>query len=383
MASAELQGKYQKLAQEYSKLRAQNQVLKKGVVDEQASSAVLKEQLKMKDQSLRKLQQEMDSLTFRNLQLAKRVELLQDELALSEPRGKKNKKSGESSSQLSQEQKSVFDEDLQKKIEENERLHIQFFEADEHHKHVEAELRSRLATLETEAAQHQAVIDGLTRKYMETIEKLQNDKARLEVKSQTLEKEAKECRLRTEECALGCYSFLDLGSRVPIVTVWKRSLIYPIMNIKWMVVVVRVEPRACSYEIGLLTRTPDSEVPDVESREDLIKNHYMARIAELTSQLQLADSKSVHFYAECRALSKRLALAEKCKENLTEEMKLASQNSSRLQDELTTTKRSYEDQLSMMSDHLCSMNETLSKQREEIDTLKMSSKGNSKKNRSR
>lgn len=44
------------------------------------------------------------------------------------------------------------------------------------------------------------------------------------------------------------------------------------------------------------------------------------------------------------------------------------------QDELTTTKRSYEDQLSMMSDHLCSMNETLSKQREEIDTLKLGSK---------
>lgn len=39
-----------------------------------------------------------------------------------------------------------------------------------------------------------------------------------------------------------------------------------------------------------------------------------------------------------------------------------------------TTKRSYEDQLSMMSDHLCSMNETLTKQREEIDTLKMTSK---------
>lgn len=36
-----------------------------------------------------------------------------------------HQKSGESSSHLSQEQKSVFDEDLQKKIEENERLHIQ------------------------------------------------------------------------------------------------------------------------------------------------------------------------------------------------------------------------------------------------------------------
>lgn len=763
-----------------NKLRAQNQVLKKGVVDEQASSAALKEQLKMKDQSLRKLQQEMDSLTFRNLQLAKRVELLQDELALSEPRGKKNKKSGESSSQLSQEQKSVFDEDLQKKIEENERLHIQFFEADEHHRHVEAELRSRLATLETEAAQHQAVIDGLTRKYMETIEKLQSDKAKLEVKSQTLEKEAKECRLRTEECQLQLKNLHeDLSGRleeslsiinekvpfndtkchlynalnVPLhnrrhqlkmrdiagqalafvqdlvpallnfhtyteqriqifpvdsaidtisplnqkfsqylhenasyvrpleegmlhlfesitedtVTVLETtvklkmfsdhltsyvrflrkilpyqlksleeecdsSLCTPALRARnlelsqdmrtmtavfeklrtyvtllalpstepdgllrtnytsvltnvgaalhgfhdvmkdiskhysqkasieheiptatqklvttndcilssavtltngagkiasffgnnvdyfiaslsygpktasgfisplsaecmlqykkkaaaymkslrtplaesvpygeavanrrvllsstesreglaqqvqqslekiskleqekehWMLEAqlakiklekenqriadrlrgttsaqlpglaqenatvpiassqeeaaakVLTEPVQSTSLVGMLTRTPDSEAPDVESREDLIKSHYMARIAELTSQLQLADSKSVHFYAECRALSKRLALAEKSKETLTEEMRLASQNISRLQDELMTTKRSYEDQLSMMSDHLCSMNETLSKQREEIDTLKMASKGNSKKTRNR
>uniref|UniRef100_A0A4W2D0T5 Protein phosphatase 1 regulatory subunit 21 n=1 Tax=Bos indicus x Bos taurus TaxID=30522 RepID=A0A4W2D0T5_BOBOX len=738
MASAELQGKYQKLAQEYSKLRAQNQVLKKGVVDEQANSAALKEQLKMKDQSLRKLQQEMDSLTFRNLQLAKRVELLQDELALSEPRGKKNKKSGESSSQLSQEQKSVFDEDLQKKIEENERLHIQFFEADEQHKHVEAELRSRLSTLEMEAAQHQAVVDGLTRKYMETIEKLQNDKAKLEVKSQTLEKEAKECRLRTEECQLQLKNLHeDLSSRleeslsiisekvpfndtkysqynalnVPVhnrrhqlkmrdiagqalafvqdlvkallnfhTYTEQRIQIFPIdsaidtisplnqkfsqylhenasyvrpleegmlhlfesitedtvtvlettvklktfsehltsyicflrkilpyqlksleeeceaslctsalrarnlelsQDMKKMTAVFEklqtyiallalpsTEPdgllrtnyscvltnvgaalhgfhdvmkdiskhysQKATIELELPTTTqklittndcilssvvaltngagkiasffsnnvdyfiaslsygpktgsgfisplsaecmlqykkkaaaymkalrkvqqslekiskleqekehwmleaqlakiklekenqriadklkstssgqvvgvaqekaavatatgqeeasakavPEpvhsaSEAPDVESREDLIRNHYMTRIVELTSQLQLADSKSVHFYAECRALSKRLALAEKSKEALTEEMKVASQSISRLQDELTTTKRSYEDQLSMMSDHLCSMNETLSKQREEIDTLKMSSKGNSKKNKSR
>lgn len=42
----------------------------------------------------------------------------------------------------------------------------------------------------------------------------------------------------------------------------------------------------------------------MESREDLIKNHYMARIAELTSQLQLADSKSVHFYSEVSGAAK-------------------------------------------------------------------------------
>uniref|UniRef100_A0A667WXN4 Protein phosphatase 1, regulatory subunit 21 n=1 Tax=Myripristis murdjan TaxID=586833 RepID=A0A667WXN4_9TELE len=111
-----------------------------------------------------------------------------------------------------------------------------------------------------------------------------------------------------------------------------------------------------------------------ESREQLIKTHYMARVGELTTQLQISDSKAVHFHSECRALAKRLAIAEKSRETLSEEVKLANQNITRLQDELATTKRSYEDQLSMMSDHLCSMNETLSKQREEIDTLKLGSK---------
>ncbi|NXH90687.1 PPR21 phosphatase, partial [Edolisoma coerulescens] len=782
-AAAELQGKYQKLAQEYSKLRAQNQVLKKGVVDEQANSASLKEQLKVKDQSLRKLQQEMDSLTFRNQQLAKRVELLQDELALSEARGKKNKKSVESSSQLSQEQKSVFNEDLQKKIEENERLHILFFEADEQHKRLEAELRSRLEVLETDAAQHQAVVDSLTKKYTETIEKLQNDKAKLEIKSQTLEREAKDCRLRTEECqqqlknlqaALGSRleeSLCIINEKVPfndtrsprynalnvplhnrrnqlklrdlagqalafvqeLVTALlnfhtyteQKVQIFPVdsatdtisplnqkfsqylhenasyvrpleegmlhlfesitedtvtvlettvklkafsehlasylgflrkilpyqlksleeecesslctaalrarnmelhRDMKRLTAVfeklhtyisllalpstrpegllrtnynfvftniaaslhgfhdilkdiskhysqkatleqdvptatqklittndcilssvaaltngagkmasffsnnldhfttslsygpkggaefisplsadcmLQYKKKAAAYMKSLKKPCADSvpyeealanrrvllsstesreglaqqvqqnlekiakleqekehwmleaqlakiklekenqklknslsghlnetiqersvlpniaeqkkettekslrepikstslvsiqstkhkccllksllcQAPDVESREDLIKTHYMARIAELTSHLQLADSKSVHFHAECRALAKRLSLAEKSKESLTEELKLASQNITRLQasklfcnDELMTTKRSYEDQLSMMSDHLCSMNETLTKQREEIDTLKMASK---------
>ncbi|NWX48658.1 PPR21 phosphatase, partial [Steatornis caripensis] len=778
-------------------LRAQNQVLKKGVVDEQANSASLKEQLKMKDQSLRKLQQEMDSLTFRNQQLAKRVELLQDELALSEARGKKNKKSAESSSQLSQEQKSVFSEDLQKKIEENERLHILFFEADEQHKRLEAELRTRLEVLETDAAQHQAVVDSLTRKYTDTVEKLQNDKAKLEIKSQTLEREAKDCRLRTEECqqqlknlqaALGSRleeSLCIINEKVPFndtrsnrynalnvplhnrryqlklrdlagqalafvqelvtallnfhtyteqkvqifpidsatdtisplnqkfsqylhenasyvrpleegmlhlfesitedtVTVLVRFLIFIIAKIfteqnilmccfsfqetavklkdfsehlasylcflrkilpyqlksleeecesslctaalrarnmelqrdmkrltavfeklhtyisllalpstkpegllrtnynlvftniatslhgfhdilkdiskhysqkatleqdiptatqklittndcilssvvaltngagkiasffsnnldhfttslsygakggtefisplsaecmlqykKKAVAYMKSLKKPCADSVpyeealanrrvllsstesreglaqqvqqslekiakleqekehwmleaqlakiklekenqklknslsGHLTETtqersvlpnvaeqkketteksprepikstslvsdlfpsmeknPLSLAPDVESREDLIKNHYMARIAELTSHLQLADSKSVHFHAECRALAKRLSLAEKSKESLAEELKLASQNISRLQASKMLNDRSYEDQLSMMSDHLCSMNETLTKQREEIDTLKMTSK---------
>ena len=41
-----------------------------------------------------------------------------------------------------------------------------------------------------------------------------------------------------------------------------------------------------------------------------------------------------------------------------------------LQDELQTTTRSYEGQLSMMSEHLAGMNEKLTTQKDEIDILK-------------
>lgn len=47
--------------------------------------------MKQREQSLRKAEQEMDSLSFRNQQLAKRVELLQEELQVTEAKSKKGK----------------------------------------------------------------------------------------------------------------------------------------------------------------------------------------------------------------------------------------------------------------------------------------------------
>jgi protein phosphatase 1 regulatory subunit 21 len=63
-------------------IRAQASVLKKAVLEEQTRNAELRDTLKEKEQSLRKAEQEMDSLTFRNQQLTKRVTVLQDELDL-------------------------------------------------------------------------------------------------------------------------------------------------------------------------------------------------------------------------------------------------------------------------------------------------------------
>ena len=51
----------------------------------------LQEAIKGKDQSIRKSEQEIDSLSFRNQQLSKRVLILQDELEDVEANLKKNK----------------------------------------------------------------------------------------------------------------------------------------------------------------------------------------------------------------------------------------------------------------------------------------------------
>ncbi|MEE6474250.1 hypothetical protein FKM82_010321 [Ascaphus truei] len=137
---------------------------------------------------------------------------------------------------------------------------------------------------------------------------------------------------------------------------------------------------------GVLKNTDQGQLVEIAQENPLLPNaadYAKEHTNEMKSTSLIGMLAMITENMQCRALAKRLALADKSNRNLIEETKTASQNISRLQDELTTTKRSYEDQLSMMSDHLCIMNETLSKQREEIDTLKMANKGNSKKSKNR
>jgi hypothetical protein len=71
-----------------------------------------------------------------------------------------------------------------------------------------------------------------------------------------------------------------------------------------------------------------------------------------------------------RALHKQLKLAERAKTLAEDELKDANLSIAQLKDELQTTSRSYEGQLSMMSEHLAGMNEKLTSQKDEIDELK-------------
>ncbi|XP_070577411.1 protein phosphatase 1 regulatory subunit 21-like [Ptychodera flava] len=189
---ADIQAKYQKLAQEYAKLKAQHSVLKKAVLDEQSKQSEVKEVLKERDQSIRKYEQEIDSLSFRNQQLTKRVDVLQSELDAHEQKGKRHKQRPVNEPHHHHVESNVIGEELTSKIRENERLHKQVYESSEEHRQIVIQLQERLRVLELENSQHQAVLESTQQKHKDLVDKLQQDKAMLEVKLQSQEKEARE-----------------------------------------------------------------------------------------------------------------------------------------------------------------------------------------------
>jgi protein phosphatase 1 regulatory subunit 21 len=189
--------KYEKLVQDYVKLRSKLTILKKAYVELSESSG-------KKDQSIRKYEQEVEGLNFRNQQLTSRVEILQRELEVAKSNSANNTNnpntnlsSSVSSANLLTQTSSnsnfsnqnaansqhvdILSEELQHKITENALLHRQLNE-------LEVEFRLKLAKNEQALKQIESE-KLLTEKKFELneqsskalIEKLQNDKIKLEL----------------------------------------------------------------------------------------------------------------------------------------------------------------------------------------------------------
>nr|CAD7425646.1 unnamed protein product [Timema monikensis] len=186
--SSDLQTKYQKIASEYSKIRAQMAVLKTAVLEERSQNAELKDFVKSKDQGLRKAEQEMDSLNFRNQQLAKRVAFLQDELDAMQVKSKKGKSRGSSVNSHEAEQANhILDEEFRNKIEENARLLSLIQDKDMAHEQEVAALMQRLKRLEHEQQQQEQISQASEEKLKSMIERLEKENSRLLSKDNSLE----------------------------------------------------------------------------------------------------------------------------------------------------------------------------------------------------
>uniref|UniRef100_A0A182JXU5 KLRAQ domain-containing protein n=1 Tax=Anopheles christyi TaxID=43041 RepID=A0A182JXU5_9DIPT len=166
---AENSNKYQKLATEYSKLRAQASVLKRAVLDEQNKNSSLRESLRLKEATLRKSEQEVDSLGFRNKQLERRVAALQENLEyelkkVSSGKSLKTKSSNNDLNAATGTEASVIAEELQKKILENAQLSNSVEDKNSEVK----QLQNRIESLNREL-QQQSTVEQKLRKELELL----------------------------------------------------------------------------------------------------------------------------------------------------------------------------------------------------------------------
>ncbi|KAI8639864.1 hypothetical protein BD408DRAFT_445619 [Parasitella parasitica] len=126
-SAEELSQRYLKLFQQYSRLKAQHAVLKKAVIKEQATNVALQGNVKEKEKELRKLQEQLDLLAFHNERLTKRIQAVQE----SDQKGTHFSLLGGSVKKELEKSAQALDEanmDLERKIEENEKLHEELTE---------------------------------------------------------------------------------------------------------------------------------------------------------------------------------------------------------------------------------------------------------------
>ncbi len=124
-------------------------------------------------------------------------------------------------------------------------------------------------------------------------------------------------------------------------------------------------PTASEDKISLNSNTgAEEEMPQVTA---YLRN----RISQLIDNLHTSDSKAVAFHAECVSLQQRLTISDKERKNFEEDIDNNHKTIFELREELATNVSNYESQLSLMSEHLANMNDKLTQQKDEIDSLKI------------
>jgi len=417
-----LTAKYQKLATEYAKLRAQSAVLKKGLLEEQERSQSLQDQINQRETSLRKGEGEMEAVLFRNQQLAKRVNLLQEE-AEAAAKGKKGgrwrRETRDSSHDGGKDHRTgvdsaeaVINEELVAKITENANLRMKLGDIETTFEATVQALRERCEELEKEKLELGCGVKARESEASSEVAALRDEKVEaekrveaglknlhqkeeritlLQVQLETalervsaLELEAQP--LKTNE--VGCqFAFVEEGAEEVAETElrekesMKRRLEQAENRCReaekerehWKLEAqlggLRLE-RAKEGDSGLGGKENSDLEEVLAAREDELKGVWESRIEELVGSRLLADSKAVALSLELEAATARLLHRRREGEKMEEESARLERQEGRLREEAATTAASYEAQLSVMSEHLASMNSRLAEQEDEIQQLR-------------
>ncbi|CAI2352671.1 unnamed protein product [Caenorhabditis sp. 36 PRJEB53466] len=299
--SSDANVRYQRLAQEYTKLRSQAKVLREGVLEERAKTEKLTEEVKSKDATIRRLEAENESLTFRNDQLVRRVETFQSQFDSSHQNPQKSSKKHEALPPNAAHAKlDLLEQELEQKLRENEKLVNELAESERRHAHEMAEMSEKLATemrkLEEEVRRMRFRTNGAKPKEEEEeAEKLE------EIGSPEPPETHEEARIMVAEAARGTFSALHNVFNL----LQQRSEIYP-----YDVTMERLPPHVekLSSEYAQTARlfsdlvqiaddflscggTASDHLPLITSKCRLIARHCLQLLAELVRQMTSEENR--------------------------------------------------------------------------------------------
>jgi len=422
--------KYQKLATEYAKIRAQMTVLKKGLVDEQEKSTSLADQVHERDTQIRKQASEMEAVLFRNQQLAKRINLLQEEAdAAASKKGRSRWKRDRSGSKERHGQNNslgvdcaeqVINEELVAKITENAELKVKLNDIETQHAANTQALKLRIEDLEREKVELSSGVKVRETEASNFANDLKLETSQLNTKIEYLEKELvdKNDKIVTQQVQLESimekcdalekqatpkissdvttqYTFVDealeeirssenreresLAQRLESNLTKIKDLEKDREHWKLEYQLIQIKMEKLKQESGPVSDLSNLELDEVMAlREEELKSVWEAKIDELISSRLMADSKAVAYYLELEALTSRLYNKKKEGEKLSREASTARLEEDKVREEIETTKENYESQLSVMSEHLASMNSKLAEQEDLILQLKFEQKAGKK-----
>ncbi|XP_012216663.1 putative leucine-rich repeat-containing protein DDB_G0290503 isoform X2 [Linepithema humile] len=422
--NGQLQTKYQKIAAEYSKVRAQANVLKKAVIEEQARNTDVRNQLKEKEVELRRADQEIDSLTFRNQQLTKRITVLQEELDKAQNKPKKGKsKVQENNSQIpALPPNNILDEEFQKKIVENAQLLSQISDKDSE---IES-LYERIQQLEYKLDYCEKSKVELECQYQTTIDKIERERNDLQRKLNDKQKHEETVSWSSNEGRRDGYDFdtrgmfsnhrqtepspvsspsasrrssKSLGEGKPQksqeesneflyaksydlekeINHWKAQ--YHVLKIKFdeleqkeAIASFQTDNDALAFVeinnmIGKLS-APFALPEEVTARELKIRDYFLQEIERITNEKHICHIKNLAMAANNEVMHVQFDTSESKREKCETTLLEAHSNYNSLQKEKETQEGNYKTQLNTMSEHLAVMNEKLIFQTEEIQQLK-------------
>nr|CAD2204813.1 unnamed protein product [Meloidogyne enterolobii] len=349
--------KYQRLSVEYVKVRNQVSVLKSALLEEQAKTTELQHQITAGDTKLRKTESERDSLAFRNDQLVKRVESLQEsleaQLSIFEPtKGKKKHKEANlrlvaENTRMHQHQtfggtstsdpNIIMEEELERKILENSVLHSKLFDVERRSTETTNELLQRIESLQKEnsALRNASSLNGSTN-FVKT--------ANTDLPTNSLSNIKGNPTITSPDCG-GCSNLgeqlsnseMDIHSR-------SRSS--------------DGKPSDSAVSVDSTDQT-DVENEEIVAKRRLLEEYYTERISTLTKSLQHATGRATYYKQECEELVRKGLSDAGQIEELQSKVRDLEDKCTLLHETLETTQQNYGEQMKQLHEYMAEQDDKM------------------------